>query len=599
MVVQHNISSLFAQNKLKTVTDNKSKASEQLSSGYRINRAADDAAGLTISEKMRWQIRGLEKASFNVDEGISLLNVADGALAEVHSMLDRMKELTTQGANDTNTAADRDAIQKELDSLTSEIDRISSTTEFNTQKLFSSFTTITGPGGSSIPVGDIPFSEISLVGTTLGENIFGDGDLFSRLNLSATSSADYGNNPWALLFGRSARAGLRISYLDGSGNTVTDPVSSTALSGQRASNFQYDSATNTYSRMITYAAPNGGTIGLVQTVQIGNHETTSQYYNISYEIQNNLGVDASIDLLFDADTSYGGGIAGDSVESYYIGGQRVNNYTMYTAPGSTIFTDTSCGYVEDISTLSNGFSIINSRQALQFSENIRWGSGDTPDAAYIGNFYKGREWADYNSASPSGMHLGASTGTEDHSADLGFKLIWNRSVSNGASSTVSFQYGIVQTDTDPNLSGVPITYDPTIHVATNEDRKFWIQSGATDQNGLFVTIGAMNSNLLGIDQLSVASYADAGTSMEKVENAIAKVSENRSRIGAQQNRLEHNRSVDDIIHQNTQSAESRIRDADLAKVMVAFSAYDIIQQAGQSMLAQGNQSKQRVLELLQ
>ena len=165
MVIQHNISSLFTQNQLKTVTDQKTKTSEQLSSGYRINRAADDAAGLTISEKMRWQIRGLEKASFNIDDGISLLNVADGALSEVHSMLDRMKELTTQGANDTNTTADRDAIQKELDALSAEIDRIAGTTEFNTQKLFSgSYTTITDPTGNSVPMGNIPFSDISHLG---------------------------------------------------------------------------------------------------------------------------------------------------------------------------------------------------------------------------------------------------------------------------------------------------------------------------------------------------------------------------------------------------------------------------------------------------
>lgn len=595
MVVQHNISSLFAQNKLKTVTDNKSKASEQLSSGYRINRAADDAAGLTISEKMRWQIRGLEKASLNVDEGISLLNVADGALAEVHSMLDRMKELTTQGANDTNTAADRDAIQKELDALTSEIDRISSTTEFNTQKLFSgSYTTIAGPGGSSVPVGDIPFSEISLANTTLGQDPITANSSHSYLHLFASSSEAYGGQSWDLLFSSHTSSQLRVSYTNASGSTITE---TTALASLPCSNFQFDSATNTYSRMITYASPGGGTLGLIQTIQVGAHEATSQYYNISYEMQNNLGMDASIDLLFDADTAYGGTHAGDYVESYYIGGQRVDNYTMYTAPGNTIFTDTSLGYVEDISTLSDGFSIVNTQAALQFSENIRWGSNDTPDAVYIGFYGTGRDWNQYNSA--ASMHLGTTTGTITQSEDLGFKLLWNRAVAASSSSTISFQYGIVETQSDNNLAGVPITYDPTIQVATNEDRKFWIQSGATDQNGLFVTIGAMNSNLLGIDQLSVASYADAGTSMEKVENAIAKVSENRSRIGAQQNRLEHNRSVDDIIHQNTQSAESRIRDADLAKVMVAFSAYDIIQQAGQSMLAQGNQSKQRVLELLQ
>lgn len=595
MVVQHNINSLFTQNQLKTVTGQKAKASEQLSSGYRINRSADDAAGLTISEKMRWQIRGLEKASFNIDEGISLLNVADGALSEVHSMLDRMKELTTQGANDTNTAADRDAIQKELDALSTEIDRIGNTTEFNTQKLFSgSYTTITDANGNSVPVGNIPFSDISLSNTSLGQNPFSANDSHNRLHLSASSSEDYGSQSWALLYGSHTTSSLRVNYPDTSGNTVTETVS---LSSLPCSNFSYDSTTNTYSRTITYASPNGGTLGLVQRIQVGSHEATSQYYTISYEMQNQLGTNASVDLLFDADTAYGGTNAGDHMEGYYIGGQRLDNYTMYTSPGSSLFTDTSLGYVEDINSLSNGFSIVNTKQALQFSENIRWANGDAPDAAYLGFYNTGRNWSDYDSA--SGMQLGGSTGTTDYSSDMGFKLIWNRNVADGASSTVSFQYGIVQTDADINLDGVPITYDPNIQVATNEGRKFWIQSGATNENGWFISIDAMNSTLLDVNRLDVSSYANAGASMEKVDNAIAKISASRSNIGAQTNRLEHNRSVDDVTEENTQSAESRIRDADLARVMLAFSTYDILKQAGESMLAQSNQSKQRVLELLQ
>ena len=322
MVIQHNISSLFTQNQLKTVTDQKAKASEQLSSGYRINRAADDAAGLTISEKMRWQIRGLEKASFNIDDGISLLNVADGALSEVHSMLDRMKELTTQGANDTNTTADRDAIQKELNALSAEIDRIANTTEFNTQKLFSgSYTTITDAAGNSVPMGNIPFSDISLSNTSLGQDPFSANDSHNRLHLSASSSEDYGSQTWALLFGSHTASSLRVNYQDASGATATESVS---LSTLPCSNFTYDSTTNTYSRTITYASPNGGTLGLVQRIQVGSHEATSQYYTISYEMQNQLGTNASVDLLFDADTAYGGNHEGDYQEGYYINGQRLD-----------------------------------------------------------------------------------------------------------------------------------------------------------------------------------------------------------------------------------------------------------------------------------
>ncbi|MDY4477811.1 MAG: flagellin [Roseburia faecis] len=135
MVVQHNMTAANANRMLGVTTSAQAKSSEKLSSGYRINRAADDAAGLSISEKMRSQIRGLNKASDNAQDGVSAIQVAEGALNETHSILQRMNELATQAANDTNTTIDRKAIQQEVDALTSEIDRIRSTTQFNTQNL--------------------------------------------------------------------------------------------------------------------------------------------------------------------------------------------------------------------------------------------------------------------------------------------------------------------------------------------------------------------------------------------------------------------------------------------------------------------------------
>ena len=135
MVVQHNLSAMNTNRQLSGVQSAQSKSTEKLSSGYRINRAGDDAAGLSISEKMRSQIRGLNKAASNAQDGISLVQVAEGALNETHSILQRMNELATQAANDTNTSTDRTAIQAEIDQLTSEINRIQSTTQFNTMNL--------------------------------------------------------------------------------------------------------------------------------------------------------------------------------------------------------------------------------------------------------------------------------------------------------------------------------------------------------------------------------------------------------------------------------------------------------------------------------
>ena len=157
MVVQHNLSAINTNRQMGVVTNALQKSTEKLSSGYKINRAADDAAGLSISEKMRSQIRGLNKAASNAQDGISLVQVAEGALNETHSILQRMNELATQAANDTNTSTDRNALQKEMDQLTSEIDRIRSTTQFNSMNLLDgSFT------GKNLQVGALSGQSISI-----------------------------------------------------------------------------------------------------------------------------------------------------------------------------------------------------------------------------------------------------------------------------------------------------------------------------------------------------------------------------------------------------------------------------------------------------
>ena len=180
MVVQHNLTAMNTSRQLGGVTNSLSKSTEKLSSGYRINRAADDAAGLSISEKMRSQIRGLNKASSNAQDGISLIQVAEGALNETHSILQRMNELATQAANDTNTSSDRNAIQQEMDQLTSEIDRIQSTTQFNSMNLLDGTFT-----GKNLQVG-------SLCGQSIGisiSNMDATSLKVSGLKVSSFSSA--------------------------------------------------------------------------------------------------------------------------------------------------------------------------------------------------------------------------------------------------------------------------------------------------------------------------------------------------------------------------------------------------------------------------
>ena len=182
MVVQHNLTAMNANRQLSGVQSAQQKSTEKLSSGYRINRAGDDAAGLSISEKMRSQIRGLNKASSNAEDGISLIQVAEGALNESHSILQRMNELATQAANDTNTSSDRSAIQQELTQLTSELDRIYSTTQFNTMNLLDGDFT-----GKSLQVGALSGQVISVSIKSMKASALGIG--YNAIKVSSNAVA--------------------------------------------------------------------------------------------------------------------------------------------------------------------------------------------------------------------------------------------------------------------------------------------------------------------------------------------------------------------------------------------------------------------------
>ena len=193
MVVQHNLSAMNTNRQMGVVSSSLQKSTEKLSSGYKINRAGDDAAGLSISEKMRSQIRGLNKASSNAQDGISLIQVAEGALNETHSILQRMNELATQAANDTNTSVDRTAIKNEMDQLTSEINRIQSTTQFNTMNLLDgSFTSKNLQVGAlsgqtiKISVTKMSASNIGVSGLAVSSNVKA-GEAISKIQLAIQS----------------------------------------------------------------------------------------------------------------------------------------------------------------------------------------------------------------------------------------------------------------------------------------------------------------------------------------------------------------------------------------------------------------------------
>ena len=466
MVVQHNMQAMNANRMLNITTGAQSKSTEKLSSGYRINRAADDAAGLTISEKMRKQIRGLDQASTNAQDGVSSVQTAEGALTEVHSMLQRMNELAVQAANGTNSKeSDRQAIQDEIDQLTTEIDRVAETTKFN---------------------------EIYLL----------KGDNASTKNV----------------YMKGHDAGLKGALTDSAKSATF--VMDTLKAGDK-----YKIAGKEY------------TIGSSKT------EITTAI-NAFATADNEITIDGISYTYKDAN---GGKAAG-----WYKDGDQTNGTAIVVA-------DTVKG---------GSKASVNGKDYTAMTDQDANDIDDDDSSVITAAEAKKKIKAELLAANSIGTVNGDAT------------------VSDGADAAGKTTYTITK-----GYATVADTLSFNLHVGADADMT----------NKITVDIDVMNSANLGVKGLNVtdATGTAATYAVDAISDAIAKVSSQRSALGAVQNRLEHTIDNLDNIVENTTTAESRIRDTDMAEEMVEYSKNNILAQAGQSMLAQANQSNQGVLTLLQ
>jgi flagellin len=457
MVVQHNMQAMNANRMLNITTSGQKKSAEKLSSGYKINRAADDAAGLSISEKMRKQIRGLDQASTNAQDGISAVQTAEGALTEVHSMLQRMNELATQAANGTNSESDRTSIQNEIDQLTTEIDRVSETTKFNETYL------LKGNGKSSV-------AQINAQDAGMDGQLTGVGSGTAKFTMDALKEGDTIN-------------------IGGKGYTIGTTIST-----------------------VTGAIPQSA--GCVVTID---------------------------------GTEYKVGTKDDPTEKTY----KQSTLQSMVKDGSKVIIGTKT-YV-----------------AMKDEGSATDGVGDN-DASLISktkafNMIK----AELETASSIGADAGsgATVNTVGSANDTQWKF--------------TITEGSVKVDQGLQMG---------LHVGADAD----------GTNKITFMMNTMSSAGLGIQNLNLVddTGAKATYAIDAISDAIAKVSAQRSTLGAVQNRLEHTINNLDNIVENTTSAESEIRDTDMAEEMVEYSKNNILAQAGQSMLAQANQSNQGVLSLL-
>ena len=539
MVVQHNLQAMNANRMLNVTTGQQAKSTEKLSSGYRINRAADDAAGLTISEKMRKQIKGLDQASTNAQDGVSSVQTAEGALTEVHSMLQRMNELAVQASNGTNSEDDRQAIQDEISQLTTEIDRVAETTKFNEIYL------LKGDKSGTTKTNTVAAHDAGLAGklsesvdgkTTFTADALAVGDKVTIAGkeytlVDSADTADYTD-----LNGFTAQAGDKLTkdgetytYVDAAGTT---PAGQTAA----AAGWFKDSNTGTGADTVTVAAGDKLTRSGKTTTFMGNAAATTTAKTLS---------EAQAEIKKAAANS-----------KVTIDGKE---YTVSTKTDLTLAQPTATA--DDLANMlssDSNFKIGND-QYYVVPKGSEKDSEITIDDAY--------------KMMAKELETASSIGADEKT---------KASVKNNGDGTFEITQGKVEVKKSLSFS---------LHVGADAD--------AT--NKINVDIDAMSAAGLGIKGINVKddSGVAATYAIDAIADAVAKVSSQRSALGAVQNRLEHTIDNLDNVVENTTSAESRIRDTDMAEEMVNYSKNNILAQAGQSMLAQANQSTQGVLSLLQ
>ena len=515
MVVQHNMQAANANRMLGITSGAQAKSTEKLSSGYKINRAADDAAGLTISEKMRKQIRGLDKASSNAQDGVSSVQTAEGALTEVHSMLQRMNELAVQAANGTNSKdTDRKAIQDEIDQLNTEIDRVAETTKFNEIYL------LKGDDGEKTV--NMNAHDAGLKGT-LTDN--GDGTAtFTMKALNDGDTVSIGGK----------------NYTIGSTKTDADKLVAAPATGKPDKKLTIGDKTFVLKAGDTKVYDETGTKQVF--VKTADGAKNAETFGASKE----LTTDAKFNN--DAGTATDNtAVTIDNLKDYVKGGVKVSDGTTTMI----VLTDAkdASGAAGADGVDDNDTSVITKQKAYELA---------------------GKELLAANQIGD----------TEGHA-----------SVTNGDGTGLAFNAGNGTFKINVGQAKVANTLSFSLHVGADADMT----------NKITVDIDTMNSANLGIKGLNVTDKngSAATYAIDAISDAISKVSSQRSALGAVQNRLEHTIDNLDNISENTSSAESRIRDTDMAKEMVNYSKNNILAQAGQSMLAQANQSNQGVLSLLQ
>lgn len=553
MRIQHNIASLNSYRNYTNNTNAVGKNLEKLSSGYRINRAGDDAAGLAISEKMRAQITGLETAQKNAADGVSLVQTAEGALTEVHSMLNRMVELADQSANGTyDNEVDRANLQKEIKDLKDEIDRIADGTNFNGINLLDG--TLGGKGNIAGKLG-IENSKVTTSKTTSTAIKGANGDLAKDDSISYTIAWKDGgvekSKTIKLTVSNVDNANATLKAEDGTEYTVakqaTDDEISQALLAEikkdNSLNSAFDIALDGATKTFSFTSKQAGSAGAVITA-----------------------LNAQVTGKFQA----GGAVDADPAKTKV--GKDSQQIMDFTDVGFVDGTGTNVPKAEDIEKAIfevDGKKFIFAKKD-SVAENLK---GIDPDVTVI-------------TLSGTGGYAGA-TDAKNVAAIIG--RVTGKEFEVAAAA-----------DADTGIAQHDIIFKGK-ETLSKGGQSLTLQIGDTsaDYNQLEVAIKDCHVATLGIADIDISSQKGAKAAVDKIKSAINYVSDVRGTLGATQNRLEHTINNLSVTTENMTAAESRIRDVDVAKEMMSYTKNNILVQSAQAMLAQANQTPQGVLQLLQ
>lgn len=601
MIINHNLAGANAISRMNTNSANASKSMQKLSSGLRINGASDDAAGLAISEKMRGQIRGLDQASANGQDGISMIQTAEGALSETHSILQRMRELAVQSSNDTNVAVDRGEIQKEMDELTKEVTRISNNTEFNTQKLINGGISDSGIKSAKFHIGANSNQDITLSINAMDAKSLGISRDTATATIDSTNAAGLKSaNVDSVDVSKTLAAGpYKVTVADSVSGATID-AGATGITGVTVTGVPSDefAATFTYHAAVVNTAStvaattvgdqtdwafSGGTNGAkLNGVKINFSEGAAGTAGATWDSVNkaiNIQVDTADTTVSIADVN--GYIAA-------LGTKDGIDFTQVTATAGTSIDATGTGITQSLTFQNNGISA----KAANWTTSAT--SGDSFAASYdatttsidangaVINLSGAAGNADGESITITGGSTTAQLYDALGTTAIGAAVYVNKATGGSYTigDTTTGQAKVAFAANGAKAGTSNITVDTTAATAATK-LAGGTMSDATVQGGL-----------------NVSSQASASASITTIQTAIETVSAERSKLGAYQNRLEHTIANLGTSSENLTSAESRIRDVDMAKEMSTFSKNNILAQAAQAMLAQANQQPQQVLQLL-